>query len=466
MLFSDYCSLDSEILKQQGVFDPVMDQDSHFFINLQRLKHTEVQEFRNSYERIQDYFRRIIKLLSKASSKTIADPFYKQALKLFHFSEVNGICLGYAKSTKGAGFGSILSGQVISTAFEIVKSGVEDPEFFELLPLFQDNIGADRLCDMMATLILEDIESYTKRVNKQLGIVSNIKTNYETDGEFIVNPYKKERVLLVPIDILHKLPIAETWGEVQYAAFQNNAIRSEMNSFVAAEWTTYTSSQKKEIIREDVFLNPNACKKVLASYKAERLEAFNPYSDSEYCTAKMLQDVFRYVTQFVTTIPEHDSLSVSMRIIKFFKKWVEDNKGWEFIVTIGSSKREKIVQRVFHGFALCFINANNLDISCEPDEGRGPADFKVSRGCDKTIIEIKLSTNDQYLHGYEHQIEEYGKAENTSNLIYMLIDLGNPNRIKRVMELHDKRYNDGENIPELVIIDSKRKQSASKDMDK
>ena len=57
------------------------------------------------------------------------------------------------------------------------------------------------------------------------------------------------------------------------------------------------------------------------------------------------------------------------------------------------------------------------------NEGRGPVDFKVSRGNDKTIIEVKLSSNSQYLHGYEVQIEEYGKAERTNQMIYVLIDL-------------------------------------------
>jgi hypothetical protein len=104
----------------------------------------------------------------------------------------------------------------------------------------------------------------------------------------------------------------------------------------------------------------------------------------------------------------------------------------------------------------------SLDVSCEPDEGRGPVDFKVSMGGDKTIIEVKLSSNSQYLHGYEVQIEEYGKAEQTDKLIYVLIDLGNPGKIKKVQELHDKQYNEGGNPPALIIIDSTEKKSASK----
>lgn len=70
-------------------------------------------------------------------------------------------------------------------------------------------------------------------------------------------------------------------------------------------------------------------------------------------------------------------------------------------------------------------------MSCEPDEGRGPVDFKVSHGQDTTIIEEKLSINLQYLHGYEIQIEEYGRVEQPDRLIYCLVDMGNPIKIKK-----------------------------------
>ena len=57
-------------------------------------------------------------------------------------------------------------------------------------------------------------------------------------------------------------------------------------------------------------------------------------------------------------------------------------------------------------------------------KGEAPVDFKISRGQDITIVEVKLTSNDQYLHGFEVQIEEYGKAEQTDNLVYVLVDLG------------------------------------------
>ena len=76
MLLSDYIGIGNE-LDLNGVFDPVLNEDSHFFINLQRLKKTDVPEFVKSYEKIHDYFRKIIKLLDKAEKKTKKDTFYR-----------------------------------------------------------------------------------------------------------------------------------------------------------------------------------------------------------------------------------------------------------------------------------------------------------------------------------------------------------------------------------------------------
>lgn len=68
MLLSEYLGLESQ-LDKYGVFDPDLQEDSHFFINLQRLKQTTIPEFCRSYEKIHDHFRKIIKLLVFAEKK-------------------------------------------------------------------------------------------------------------------------------------------------------------------------------------------------------------------------------------------------------------------------------------------------------------------------------------------------------------------------------------------------------------
>lgn len=461
MLLSDYLKL-GYTLDEHGVFDPILDEDSHFFINLQRLKKTTVPEFADSYKKIHEYFRKIIKLLDKAERKATSDTFYRQAQNMFDFSEVNGICLGYAKGISGAGFGDKLASQVMSTAYDIVKVGVTDPEFFELLPLLQDNVGADRLSDMIATLVLDDIKAYTKRINIELGIVQKQYQRLPFDEAFLVNPYKRDNVLLVPTDILHKLPVAESWENIDLVVSQNNILRAEMNCEVASEWRKYSTTERKSYLRREVFSDPDICKRVIEGYRTEDLDAFNPHNNSKYFLAKLAQQIENLDIHWKMSQRATNSFTGAMDILDFFKQWTEYNKGWEVIRGASSGNREKILQRVIYLAGLSYIKANNLDMSCEPDEGRGPVDFKLSLGQDITIIEVKLTSNSQYLHGYEVQVEEYGKAERTDSLIYVLVDLGNPEKVKKVQELRDRKYDEGANPPELIVIDATEKKSASR----
>ena len=245
---------------------------------------------------------------------------------------------------------------------------------------------------------------------------------------------------------------------------ENNVIRSVMNQQVAEEWSKYSASLKKQYLREKVFTDSKICQYVVDEYKKEELDLYNPEDRIEYLLEKIWQRIAKLDMSWKTKlqIEAIDSKVAALEIMEYFKQWVENNKGWEVIQDASSRNREKILQRIIHLSGLCYIEKNNLDMSCEPDEGRGPVDFKVSRGQDKTLIEVKLSSNSQYLHGYEVQVEEYGKAENTDKLVYVLVDIGNPLKVKKLKELHEQNIGQGKKVPELIIIDSTPKESASR----
>ena len=451
MLLSDYLKI-GESLENIGVFDPVLDKDNAFFINIQRLKETTTPEFEESYERINDFFRKIIK-----------DTYFRAAFDIFKFSEVNGICLGFGEKAPGSGFGPKISKMVLETAYDIVKAGIEDPEFFQLLPLFQDNVGPDRLSDMIATLILPDIQAYTERVNQQLGITIDNYPDKLFNNGLLCNPIKGYEVLLLPTEILHKLPVAKSWEEIDSVIVENNAIRAMMNNEVAEHWTQWAATERKYYLREKIFKDSEKCKQIIEAYRQEKLDAYNPEEQIDYFLAKLWQRIEKSGISWLSKYKDReiDSKTASIEILNLFKNWVEYNRGWEVILSAGTQKREKIVQRVIHLSGIAYIQANNLSLSCEADEGRGPVDFKISRGQDITVIEVKLSSNSQYMHGYDTQVEEYAKAEQTDNMIYVLVDVGNPVKVKKLLDRYDRDIDEGKKVPEVIMIDSTSKESAS-----
>ncbi len=463
IFISDFFDLNYE-LDELGVFDAIITKDSHFFINLLRLKKTKVLPFCNSYQKINLFFSDIMRLLKASKAKN--DKFYREALRRFSFSGVKGINLGFSETGVDAGFGRLLTKRVISDAFDIVKTGSTQPEIFQLVGLFEENIAADRLSDMIATLISDDIREYTRWVNRQLGINSNKYSNIIFNNNIAWNPYKNCEILYLPKDIIHELPIARDWSDIDRVISENKAIRCEVNQAIGEVWHKMDISQRKCYLREHIFKNKDSCARVIEGYKDEIISQYSPNANWDY----FLADSFRKMRcSGVFNFLEHSnkceitSWEASLKVLGLCKDFIENMKGWDIVLSVPTVKAEKIVQRLLHSSGLYYCEQNNIDMSFEANEGPGPVDLKVSRGTDKTVVEIKLSSNPDYIHGFEEQIEEYAKAEHTSQRIFVYVKNGNhPIRDKVIKEKYKEKKDAGENPPYLYIIDSRERPSASK----
>ena len=102
------------------------------------------------------------------------------------------------------------------------------------------------------------------------------------------------------------------------------------------------------------------------------------------------------------------------------------------------------------------------DVTREANEGRGPVDFKVSRGVfDKTLIEFKLASNTKLPQNLAKQVEIYKKAHDTDKAIKAILffsadEEAKAHKIISNLGLSGEKY--------IVLIDARRdnKVSASK----
>lgn len=464
MFVSEYFNLSDEQFAKMndiGVFDSLLDKDFNFFINVIRLKKSTVPEFIDAYKHLNKFFSDIATLLDAADSPSMSDKMYRAARNMFHFHEVNGINLGFASSRYGAGWGKTTSDRCLYDAYQIIKKGSKQPEIFHLVSLFEDNVSGDRLSDMIATIIEPEIKKYTLRVMGEMEITTERYPNIQFFANGLVqNPFKSAPILFLPKDLLHELPIAKGWDDIDRVVSENNVIRAEISAEIGAEWVRWASRDKKEYLKRWIFMEPEVCDRVIKGYRKEELDALDVNENPDYLAELLLKKIKKLPT-FKNLNVNPSSFDATMAVINIFKDWVENNRGWAEIQNAPSNKREKTVQRFMHLGAKYYIEVNNLDFSCEADEGRGPVDIKLSRGNDKTLAEVKLSSNGQYLHGYQAQVAEYGAAERTRSLIYVFVDIGNPRRLKTLKALHRKNRIDEKSCPELVIIDARPKKAAS-----
>jgi hypothetical protein len=154
--------------------------------------------------------------------------------------------------------------------------------------------------------------------------------------------------------------------------------------------------------------------------------------------------------------------NVTTAIIAQFQDLVETNRMSEVFHVKGKPRHERFAQLLFLAIAISYCNANDLDISPEPDMGAGPVDFKFSSGSDKVVVEIKLSTNNKTVHGYEKQLDAYMKAEKTDRGHFVLIDVGEIGRKWERLNDVARKNPKFAKLRKLHLIDGTLRESASK----
>lgn len=140
------------------------------------------------------------------------------------------------------------------------------------------------------------------------------------------------------------------------------------------------------------------------------------------------------------------------------KQVIENNDGYKIFYLKGSPiKREADLQLLFR---LTWF-ATPSDVNSEVNNGRGPVDYKISRGNkDKTLVEFKLASNSQLKRNLANQVEIYEKANETHNSIKVILYFTDTELNSVYKILKELKLKEGKN---LVLIDARpNKLSASK----
>lgn len=165
------------------------------------------------------------------------------------------------------------------------------------------------------------------------------------------------------------------------------------------------------------------------------------------------------------SLAQTDPNTVVSKICTHFKSLIENNGLFKLIYENDKTtvKHENVPQRLFFAVSQIYCVANNIDVSPETNSGAGSVDFKFSVGFDKKVnVEIKYSKNQNLIHGYQSQLVAYNKAERTNDSVYLVINVDDNDKIAELLSIYKNEKNQNQNIPELIIIDGKYKESASK----
>ncbi|XXF07592.1 hypothetical protein J3Q00_16405 [Pseudomonas sp. D2-3] len=456
-----------ELLVEQDVIDTQLTADTHLFIDpllLPESKHEEISVgAATAYEQ---RFEFIIKLLSASQEKN--DIAWRRAAKLFKFSEISWTCLGYSSSVRGSGFGPGLTETTLQTASEIVKLGITDIDFFMGLSLLEEGIGPDRISDMTTNIIIKNLVDFTLRVNSILKIPT--KTFSIEGGIFRLplNLYSNEPLILVPRDIVRDLPIATDWSDISRVSKENEEYREKVSGGIGKIWSTMTKKKKQEF-KESALRSKEAFEQVLELLHEVPKKPYDFEADAngEYFWTKLFNIAYQHPTEKALSAPKsmEEAKNLVNDIIEQFQDLVENKGIWKELWTEDHTPRkEKAAQRLFFAIAYSYCKANNLDITPEADSGNGPVDFKFSNGFKtRIVVEIKLSTNTSLVRGYTSQLEIYKKAEDTTEGVYLVIDVGGiGQKYGDIQKLRRNAIDEGKKTSAICLVDGNRRESASK----
>lgn len=428
---SMYLSVDPSSLSDRGALDPVLDMDTRLFIDPHLLKHCDIEELSESYSRLQTRFKQIGKLL--AASESEFDVFWNKADSMMQWPEVKGLCIGYAsRGTAGSGIGPELRRRLLKTASQIIAKGKDDPELFELVGLFEDDFGADRISDMVANVIKHDLIGFSKRVFGELREIGARDVDCDEHTGLPLNPYTGAPILLVPTAILRDLPVALDWSSRDLIAQHNEELRQRVNAEIGLSWREAVGTLSKSSLKDYILSNPELFDDLVAVYAAKEAEPYNFLEDrsGEYVWFPVSRK-FAGSYPLSITLPAHPTVDdveqMVLAICHKFKDLVENNGLCDlFYNSDESTKHESAIQLVFYGIADAYCAANNIMIARESNSGRGPVDFKFGTNKENSVlVEVKKSTNTSGLKkGIEKQLPEYMTSENSKRAIYLVVNVG------------------------------------------
>jgi len=477
--FSDFFNVNEKDIADYGAFNPSLINDLPLFIDPFLLFNGKTPEFKRLHDDIINY---VAFLRDMSDEEGIHSGLLKS---WFMFPEVKQNWFGYSKvGNGGSGLGSKFAKSLnenLNTVFNnFGNEKLTTGSHLEKLCLIKDGVGRDAISDFTTNLIKEYLLDYTQNfaldfIEKKYlkkHIVEKVKFNYETrtweHKEYELPTIDADFVLLTPKSILTK---DETWiNKNDMLADFSGVVNSIPNDQLRAQMSDYLSRRlpdnpnKKEYskaIVETILKHPEYIDYYIKAKEDNGKEAISisdlKVKETETLfinKVKSLADSLKSTAFYESQV---DTFTESHKRIMFLKQVIENNDGYKIFYVKGEPiKRESDLQLMFR---LTWY-ASMSDVNSEVNNGRGPVDYKISRGnADKTLIEFKLASNSKLKQNLKKQVEIYENANQTKKSIKVILYFTDGELNKIIKTFKELKLKESES---LILIDARpNKASAS-----
>ena len=472
-------------------FDPLLHRDSRFYIDPFLVFDDHDDYWAEAKAALPQYMSIVKDLLSKSNAE--GDRYNRRATDLLTFPEPNEYLLGTSISKpQGRGPGKVLAKDMLRELAELPSGTVDAVNLVRGFDLFCSGFGVDMFSDMMGNLFIAKFIEYTQKVCKKHSIPTRpiLVKRSQWDGRNMrwlearhnlpYNPELDIAVLLTPERFLRQLPFLTADEYYEYLSSgmdENQGLRDLMNELVEEAFIRNdgppTKRDRANIARILAHENPKKANDYIDLRAQDAPEPYDFTADSTgdfrwYETARTLFEELPPPTlpEDPRTAPVKD---ITLALIEMFKTGVEERSIWRTLwdEERTSPRKEDTIQAMMHEIWLPICKHANIDLSPEINKGRGPADFKLSRGSVNSIIEVKRDSNSKLDKGLTEQLPQYMRANEAESGAYVVMvyrdTFFDQAKNETLDRLAKQLRADGYNIS-LHIIDARpgTKQSASK----
>lgn len=421
---------------QADWFDANVEMDSPLYVDPFLVFDDTEPQWASAHDEIVDFFDATLGLLKRADGHRESMHWVK-AERFLQFPEPKEFALGLSMGhPEGAGIGPDLAREMCEgLEFFRTHGRASDERLLAMMAVLVPGLGVDRISDMACNILKSRFIAYTQEVCQGLSVpveesnVANTGWNGQScrwqssKASLPVSPVFKGPVLLTPQRFLKDIPRVTPDGFWSWAERnENETLRFDLNYDLAESLTRREKARLgRELAHRDIDM--------LEHYVDEATRDPSAYDvDQDPKGLVRWEEAGREIAK-ASTAPaaptSQDEFEDWLTALAMtFTTAVEDNGLWRALWNDGNTRHrpENIAQVIARSTWIEHCRARDIDITREADCGRGPVDFKFTRGWQmRGLIEVKHTSSSQSVHGAETQLPTYLKGEKAPFGIYLCI---------------------------------------------
>lgn len=442
LYFSDVFGIERAVVADYGAFDVSLVADLPLFIDPFLLFNSTDPKYQALHEGIITYMRFLYdKSLAGDVTPGLLEAWYR-------FKEVKQTWLGFARlGNEGLGLGRRFASSIHQSfprVFDPKSEAITTSRHLEKLCLIAGGVGRDTISDFTTNLIKRYLLEYTQTFARQHIAADRRRSfrvpkssfNYDTESwetrTYDLPAHGADFVLLVPCDILtrddtwiNSHDLIEQFDSIPIA-ISDAALRAEVNNYFRSILPKKPKAKdRSDAVQRTIRKYPELVDYYI-KHKEETGDAAQSISQEkvERAAALFLEN-FGQLVQLLQQETEFyhsagDSYAEALARANYLKQVIENNDGYKLFY---DSKKQPIRREEDLQVAYKLVwYGSTLDVNREVNNGRGPVDFKVSKGAsDKVLVEFKLASNSQLRANLAKQVEIYEQANESKHSIKVIL---------------------------------------------